>query len=58
VIEYDEIDEILNRLEDTLKALSGAPVTGDVLTFPVTAPEVVTKPPAAAAVAETEVATA
>ena len=35
VIEYDEIDEVLNRLEDTLKAVSGAPVTGDVLQFPV-----------------------
>jgi putrescine aminotransferase len=35
VIEYDEIDAILDRLEDTLKAVSGAPVTGDVLQFPV-----------------------
>jgi putrescine aminotransferase len=34
VIEYDEIDEVLNRLEDTLKAVSSAPVTGDVLTVP------------------------
>jgi putrescine aminotransferase len=38
VIEYDEIDEVLNRLEDTLKAVSGAPVTGDVLQFPALAP--------------------
>lgn len=38
VIEYDEIDEILNRLEDTLKAVSGAPVTGEVLTLPITQP--------------------
>ena len=37
VIEYDEIDAVLDRLEDTLKAVSGAPVTGDVLQFPVTA---------------------
>jgi putrescine aminotransferase len=35
VIEYDEMDSFLDRLEDTLKAVSGAPVTGDVLTFPV-----------------------
>ena len=34
VIEYDEIDEVLNRLEDTLKAVSIAPVSGDVLSFP------------------------
>jgi putrescine aminotransferase len=34
VIEYDEIDEILNRLEDTLKEVSGAPASGEVLTFP------------------------
>jgi putrescine aminotransferase len=27
VIEYDEIDEALNRLEDTLKAVSGATAT-------------------------------
>ena len=33
VIEYDEIDEVLNRLEDTLKAVSGAPVTGEVVTL-------------------------
>jgi hypothetical protein len=38
VIEYDEIDEFMNRLEDTLKAVSGAPVTGDVLQFPALAP--------------------
>ncbi|HSJ40226.1 MAG TPA: hypothetical protein VK955_04130, partial [Xanthobacteraceae bacterium] len=38
VIEYDEIDAILDRLEDTLKAMSGAPVTGDVIQFPVVAP--------------------
>lgn len=34
VIEYDEIDEVLNRLEDTLKAVSHAPVTGEVATAP------------------------
>src|SRR5262249_41689261 len=38
VIEYDELDEVLNRLEDTLKAVTGAPVTGDVLHFPVVEP--------------------
>src|SRR6185437_5927854 len=37
VIEYDEIDAILDRLEDTLKAMSAAPVTGEVLQFPVVA---------------------
>ena len=37
VIEYDEIDTILDRLEDTLRAMSNAPVTGDVLQFPVAA---------------------
>jgi hypothetical protein len=37
VIEYDEIDEVLNRLEDTLQAVSGAPVTGEVLQTPVAA---------------------
>ena len=31
VIEYDEIDEILDRLEDTLQAMSSAPVTGEVV---------------------------
>jgi putrescine aminotransferase len=31
VIEYDEIDEFLNRLEDTLAAMDSAPVTGDVV---------------------------
>jgi putrescine aminotransferase len=30
VIEYDEIDAILDRLEDTLQAMSSAPVTGEV----------------------------
>jgi hypothetical protein len=40
VIEYDEIDAILDRLEDTLKAMSGAPVTGDVIQFPVVTPAV------------------
>ncbi len=34
VIEYDEIDEVLNRLEDTLNAVSSAPVTGDVVSLP------------------------
>jgi putrescine aminotransferase len=38
VIEYDEIDEILNRLEDTLKAVTGAPASGDVLQFPAVEP--------------------
>jgi putrescine aminotransferase len=65
VIEYDEIDEMLNRLEDTLKAVSGAPASGDVLTFPAAAPDVAkaTHKVAAAntgstALAGTEVATA
>jgi len=35
VIEYDEIDAILDRLEDTLQAMSVAPVTGEVLQCPV-----------------------
>ena len=34
VIEYDEIDEMLNRLEDTLQAVTGAPVTGEVCKLP------------------------
>jgi putrescine aminotransferase len=34
VIEYSELDEILNRLEDTLKAVTSAPVSGEVLTLP------------------------
>lgn len=34
VIEYDELDEFLNRLEDSLKEVSGAPVSGEVLSFP------------------------
>ncbi|HEV8192898.1 MAG TPA: aminotransferase class III-fold pyridoxal phosphate-dependent enzyme, partial [Ktedonobacterales bacterium] len=38
VIESDEIDEFLNRLEDTLRSVSGAPVTGDVLQFPALTP--------------------
>jgi len=33
VIEYDEIDETLNRLEDTLKAIAGAPASGKVITL-------------------------
>jgi putrescine aminotransferase len=33
VIEYDEIDETLNRLEDTLKAMSSAPTTGEVISI-------------------------
>ncbi|HEX5548809.1 MAG TPA: hypothetical protein VFX24_15475, partial [Ktedonobacterales bacterium] len=37
VIEYDEIDALLDRLEDTLQAMSAAPVTGDVLQFPAVA---------------------
>jgi putrescine aminotransferase len=42
VIEYDEIDAMLDRLEDTLQAMSAAPVTGDVLQFPVATPVVAT----------------
>jgi putrescine aminotransferase len=34
VIEYDEIDEALNRLEDTLKEITHAPVTGEVISTP------------------------
>lgn len=52
VIEYDEIDAILDRLEDTLKAMSGAPVTGDVLQFPSVAPTI---PTAAAAASSSHV---
>jgi putrescine aminotransferase len=37
VIEYDEIDEVLNRLEDTLQAVSAAPVTGVTISTPVLA---------------------
>ncbi|HEX9037074.1 MAG TPA: putrescine aminotransferase [Ktedonobacterales bacterium] len=37
VIEYDEIDETLNRLEDTLKAITSAPVTGEVISMAGTA---------------------
>jgi putrescine aminotransferase len=33
VIEYDEIDETLNRLEDTLKSISSAPVSGETTTL-------------------------
>ncbi|HET9110737.1 MAG TPA: aminotransferase class III-fold pyridoxal phosphate-dependent enzyme, partial [Ktedonobacterales bacterium] len=33
VIEYDEIDEVLNRLEDTLKAVSNAPVSGEIVSL-------------------------
>ena len=33
VIEYDEIDEMLNRLEDTLKSISSAPVSGESKTL-------------------------
>jgi hypothetical protein len=50
VIEYDEIDAILDRLEDTLKSMTHAPVSGDILQFPAVAP--------AAAEAETAVSTA
>ncbi|MGH2486695.1 MAG: hypothetical protein ACRDHE_11840, partial [Ktedonobacterales bacterium] len=46
VIGYREIDEVLDRLEDTLNAVSSAPATGDVLTFPVLTPEVVATAPA------------
>jgi putrescine aminotransferase len=38
VIEYDELDEVLNRLEDTLKAVTGAPASGDVISFPAPVP--------------------
>ena len=38
VIEYDEIDEILNRLEDTLREMSAAPVTADVVQFGIAEP--------------------
>ncbi len=38
VIEYDEIDAILDRLEDTLQDMSAAPVTGEVLQFSVVPP--------------------
>jgi putrescine aminotransferase len=37
VIEYDEIDEALNRLEDTLKSVTHAPVTGEVISMPAVA---------------------
>lgn len=40
VIEYDEIDAVLDRLEDTLKAVSSSPVTGEALNFPAVAPTV------------------
>jgi putrescine aminotransferase len=56
VIEYDELDEILNRLEDTLKAVTGAPASGDVLTFPV--PEVPDETAAKAGAEPTTVADA
>lgn len=47
VIEYEEIDEVLNRLEDTLKAVSHAPVTGEVATAPsVEAPALAAAAPA------------
>lgn len=49
VIEYDEIDEILNRLDDTLKAISAAPVSGETLTFASVAPQNGSKAPAARA---------
>ncbi len=48
VIEYDEIDETLNRLEDTLKSISRAPISGETLSTPSVA---VTKPAAAASAA-------
>jgi putrescine aminotransferase len=64
VIGYDEIDEVLNRLEDTLTALDAAPITGATVTTPVVAPQArdahpVTAPiaaPIAAAGAATSVA--
>jgi putrescine aminotransferase len=47
VIEYDEIDEMLNRLEDTLKSMSGAPVSGETKTLAsVEIPTVATAPEA------------
>ncbi len=57
VIEYDEIDEILDRLEDTLKAVSGAPVTGDVIQFPVVTPAVDQRPATTTANGHAEAAT-
>ena len=45
VIEYDEIDETLNRLEDTLKSVSSAPVSGETVT--VTSVEIPVEIPAA-----------
>ena len=33
VIEYDEIDETLNRLEDTLKAITHAPISGETISI-------------------------
>jgi putrescine aminotransferase len=54
VIEYDEMDEILNRLEDTLKAVTGAPVTGDVLNFRVTEPVVARTAPVEAPAASSD----
>ncbi|HEX8995006.1 MAG TPA: aminotransferase class III-fold pyridoxal phosphate-dependent enzyme [Ktedonobacterales bacterium] len=51
VIEYDEIDEVLNRLEDTLKAVSNAPTTGEVVTVATAAPEPVAEQQSAPAAA-------
>ncbi|HLY30940.1 MAG TPA: aminotransferase class III-fold pyridoxal phosphate-dependent enzyme, partial [Ktedonobacterales bacterium] len=44
VIEYDEIDEFLNRLEDTLREVAHAPATGETLTTAVAAPVLVAAP--------------
>lgn len=38
VIEYDEIDEFLNRLEDTLREVCAAPASGEVIQFPTLTP--------------------
>ncbi len=46
VIEYDEMDEFLNRLEDTLKEVAHAPVSSETPTIAVAEP-VVTTPKAA-----------
>lgn len=48
VIEYDEIDEMLNRLEDTLKSVSRAPISGETISAPSVA---VSKPATAASAA-------
>jgi putrescine aminotransferase len=44
VISYHEIDETLDRLEDTLKAVAAAPATGDVVSFPMLEPATAPSP--------------